>query len=203
MLRSSEHRTRVLLVYRHSSRLHLRISTGNWAYFTPRRGTRLGSSPWPGGAGWFGSKLTVDPARQPRPAETARARLPADGDLVRAHRRAQYPASRIWPGREARTLVARTGSNEVLRTGDGDTRTRRERRAELEKRTLCGGNGRRRTPDAAFRPGHAATHTTRAGGLPPPDERTRGELRQRAPGERHQGGRRITLQPYDNYHMAC
>jgi len=203
MLRSSEHRARLLLVCRHSSRLLLRISTGNWAYFTPRRGTRLGSSPWPGGAGWFGSKLTADPARQPRPAETARARLPADGDLVRAHRPARYPASRIWPGREARTMVARTGSNEVLRTGDGDARNRRERPAELEKRTLCGGNGRRRTPDAAFRPGHAATHTTRAGGLPPPDERTRGELRQPAPGERHQGGRRITLQPYDNYHTAC
>jgi hypothetical protein len=100
-------------------------------------------------------------------------------------------------------MVARTGSNRVLRTGDGDTRIRRERLAELEKRRLCGGNVRRRTPDAAFRPGHAATHTTRALGFRPSYERTCGELRQPAPGERRQSGRRITLQPYDNYQMAC
>ncbi len=165
------------------------------------------NAPWftslGGGAGWFCSKLTGDAARQPRPAETAPVRLPADCDLVRVRRRARYPASRIWPGREARTMVARTGSNEVLRTGGDDTRTRLERQAELEKRTLCGGNGRRRTPDAAFLPGHAATHMTRAGALPPSYDRARGELRQLAQGEQRQGGRRITLQPYDNDHMAC
>ena len=203
MLRSSEHRTRLRLVCRHSSRLLLRISTGKGTCFAPRRGTRGGSPPWKGGAGCFGSMLTADPARQSRPADTARVRLPADCDLVRAHRRALYPASRIWPGREARTLVARTGSNEVLRTGGDDRRTRRECRAELEKRTLCVGNGQRGTPDAAFRRGHAATHTTRPVGLRPSYERTRGELRQLATGERRQGVRRTTLQPSDNYHMAC
>ena len=48
ILRSSEHRTRLLLVRRHSSPLLLRISTGHWAFFVLRRRTPLGSPRWQG-----------------------------------------------------------------------------------------------------------------------------------------------------------